>query len=70
MGLPVTARGVIPEPGASRAPAIAPSQIRRDGAFLEKDVLPHIPEGLPPAPAAPVRDDVRAVLFVGVDGFC
>jgi hypothetical protein len=67
--LPMTAGGVIMEPGAARAPAIATEQIRRHAAFIEKHVLPHIAERLPLAPVATVSRDVGPALFVGVYGF-
>ena len=49
--------------------AVAPEQIGRDAAFIEKDVLPHIAERLPLAPPAPLSGDVGPALFVGVYGF-
>ena len=67
--LPMAAGGVIAEPCAAGAPAVAPEQIRRDAAFIEKDVLPQIAERLPLAPAATLSDHVRTPLFVGVDRF-
>ena len=67
--LPMTAGGVIMEAGAARAPTIAPEQIRRHAAFIEKHVLPHLAERLPVAPLATFSGDVGPALFVGVDGF-
>ena len=69
MRLPVAAGGVVAETFAARAPAIAPEQIRRDAAFIEEDILADVTERLPVAPAIAGRDDVRATLFVGVNGF-
>jgi len=67
--LPMAARGVIAEARPTGAPAIAANQIRRDSTFVEKDVLSDIAERQPCLPSAPVSDDVRPSLFVGVDGF-
>jgi hypothetical protein len=69
MRLPVAAGGVIGEPRAARAPAVATQQIGRDAAFIEKDVPPPVAERQPLTPAAPRSRDVRATLFVGVDRF-
>jgi hypothetical protein len=67
--LPVTARRVIAEPRAARTPAVAPQQISRDAAFIEKDVLPQVAQRQPLAPLATLNDDVGTALFVGVDRF-
>ena len=69
MGLLVTARRVIAESGAARAAAVAPEQIGRHAAFIEKDILTDIAERLPLAPPPTLRGDVGPALFVGVDGF-
>ena len=69
MRLPMTARRVVVEPRPLRTSTVPPQQIGRDAAFVEKDVLPHVAERLPLAPAAPLSDDVGASLLVGVDGF-
>jgi hypothetical protein len=69
VGLPMTAGGVISEPCAAGAPAVAAQEIRRDAAFIEKDVVPHIAERLPLAPSAPLSHDVGTPLFVGMYGF-
>jgi hypothetical protein len=67
--LPVAAGRVVGDPQAARAPAVAPEEIRRHAALIEKDVLPHIAERLPLAPVAPLSGDVGASLFVGVYRF-
>jgi hypothetical protein len=57
------------EANAPGTPAIATEQVGGDSAFIEKDVLPHVAKRQPRPPAAPVRDDVRPSLLLGVDGF-
>ncbi len=69
VGLPVTARRVIAESGAARAAAVAPEQIGRHAAFIEKDILPGIVERLPVAPPPTLSGDRGPALFVGVYGF-
>jgi len=69
VGLPVTARRVIAESGAARAAAVAPEQIGRHAAFIEKDILPRIVERLPVAPPPTLSGDVGSALFVGVERF-
>ena len=69
MRLPMTAGRVVAEPRPPRASTVPPQQIGGDAAFVEKDVLPHIAERLPLAPAAPLSDDVGASLLLGVNGF-
>ena len=69
MRLPVTARRVIVEARAPETPAIAPKEVGRDTAFIEKDVLARVAEGQPVSPAAAVSGDVDAPLLVGVDRF-
>jgi hypothetical protein len=51
------------------ASAIAPQQIGRHPAFIEKDVLAHVSERLPRLPLPPRRHDIRPALFVGVNRF-
>ena len=67
--LPVTAGRVVAEPRAARTPAVAPQQIGRDAAFIEKDVLPHIVKRQLLAPSPPVSRHVGAALFFGVYRF-
>jgi hypothetical protein len=67
--LPMTAGCVIAYAHAATTAAVAAQQIGRDAAFIEKDVLPGIAQRQPVAPAAPLSDDVRAPLFVGVYRF-
>jgi hypothetical protein len=67
--LPVPAGRVIAQARAARTPPVPTSQIRRDATFIEKHVLPYIPEGLPVAPATALSDDVGATLFLGVYRF-
>ena len=69
VGLPVAARRVIAEARAPRTPAVAPQEIGRHAAFIEKDVLPQVAERLPLAIVASLSDDVGAALFVGVYRF-
>ena len=69
VGLPMTAGRVIVESRAAGTPAVASEQIGRDAAFIEKDVLPHVAQRLPFAPAASLSDDVGTALFVGVDRY-
>ena len=67
--LPVAAGRVVRDSHAARAPAVAPEEIRRHAALIEKDVLPHVAERLPLAPVAPLSGDVGASLLVGVYRF-
>jgi hypothetical protein len=60
---------VIVKPVATRAAAIAPQQVRRDAAFIEKHVLSGIADRQPVPPLLTRRDDIRPALFVGVNGF-
>ena len=69
VGLPMAARRMVVEPDAARTPAIAPQQIGRHAALVEKHVLSHVVQRLPPAPVPPRRGDISAALFVGVYGF-
>ena len=69
MRLPMTAGRVVVEPRPTRTSTVPSQQIGSDAAFVEKEVLPHIAERLPLTPAAPLSDDVRASLLVGVNGF-
>ena len=65
----MAARGVIAEPRAARAAAVATQQIRRNARFVEKKIRPGVPERLQAPPAAAGGRDVRPTLFVGVDRF-
>jgi hypothetical protein len=69
VGLPVTARGVIADSGPARAAAVAPEQIGRHAAFIEKDISTNIAERLALAPPPTLSGDVGPALFVGVYGF-
>jgi hypothetical protein len=69
VGLPMAARGVIAEAGAARTAAVAPQQIGRHAAFIEKDILTRIVERLSLAPPPTVSRDVGPALFVGVYRF-
>jgi hypothetical protein len=60
---------VIADAGPARAAAVAPEQIGRHAAFIEKDVLTDIAERLPLAPSPTLSGDVGPALFVGVYGF-
>jgi hypothetical protein len=65
----MTARGVVVESGAARAAAVAPQQIGRHAAFIEKDILLDIVERLRLAPLPTLSGDVGPALFVGVYRF-
>lgn len=67
--LPVTARGVIVQARAAGTAPIAAEEIGGDAAFIQKDVLAHVAQGLRGRPLAARRGDVRATLFVGAYGF-
>ena len=67
--LPVTAGRVIAQARPQRTPPIAPQEIGGHAAFVEKEVLAHVAQRLPRAPAAARRRDVRTPLFVGVYRF-
>ena len=69
MRLPMTARRVIAKPRAPETATIAPEQVGGDAAFVQEDVLPHVAQREPGAPATALRGDVRPSLFVGVYGF-
>ena len=45
--LPMTAGRVIAEAGTARAAAVPPQQVGGHAAFVEKHILPHVPERLP-----------------------
>ena len=65
----MTARRVVAEPRAARTPAVASQQVGRDAAFIQKNVLAHVAQWLPLAPAATLSDDVGTTLFLGVYRF-
>ena len=67
--LPVTTGRVIAQARAQRTSPIAPQQIGGHAAFVEKDVLAHVAQRLPGAPAAARGGDIRAALFVRVYRF-
>lgn len=67
--LPMAARGVIVQPDAARTAAVPSQQIGRHATFIEKHVLAHVAQRLPPLPLSPGRGDIRASLLVGVYGF-
>ena len=67
--LPVTAGRVITESRATRAATVAPEEVGRHTAFIEKDVAPHIAERLPRAPSLTLSHNVGTALFVGMNGF-
>lgn len=69
VGLPVAAGRVVVQPGAAGAATVAPQQVGGDAALVEEDVLPDIPQRLPPLPLPARGRDVRASLLVGVDRF-
>jgi hypothetical protein len=67
--LPVAAGRMVVQPHAAQTATIAPQQVRRDAAFIEKDVLAYIAQRLPCLPLPPRGGDIRPTLFVGVYGF-
>jgi hypothetical protein len=60
---------VITEARAARAAAVAPEEVCRHAAFIEKHVVLDIAERLPLTPPTTFSDDVGPALFVGVDRF-
>lgn len=66
---PMTARRVIAEPGADGTAAVAAQQIRGHATFVEKHILPGIPQRLPASPLPARGGDIRPALFVGVYRF-
>ena len=69
VGLPMATGRVIVEARARGTPAIAPQQIGRHAAFIEKHVLAHVAQRLPRPPLPARRRDIRPTLFVGVNRF-
>jgi hypothetical protein len=66
---PVSARRVVVQARAARTPPEAAQQIGRDTALVHKHILTGVVQRQPVAPLSTLRRDVRASLFVGVDGF-
>ena len=56
-------------PRAARTPAVPPEEIGRHAALIEKHVVRGIVQREVVAPALPLGGDVRAPLFVRVNGF-
>jgi hypothetical protein len=69
VGLPVAARGVIPEAHAPRTAPVAAQEIRGDPRFVDEDVAARVVQRLGLLPPAAVRGDVRPSLLVRVDRF-
>ena len=67
--LPMTAGRVITQARAAQTAAVPTEQIRRDPAFIQKQILRHVPERLPGLPLPPGRGDIRPTLLVGVYRF-
>jgi hypothetical protein len=67
--LPMTARRVIAKACAARTAAVPTQQIRRNPAFVQKQILWHVADRLPRLPLPPGRRDIRATLLVGVYRF-
>ena len=61
--------GVIVDARAAATPAIAPQQIRRDAAFIEKNEPVGINRRGEAAPVRSGRGDVGAILFGRADRF-
>jgi hypothetical protein len=55
--------------GPTQTPREPPQQVRRDATFIEKPILAHVAQWLPPPPLAPRGRDIRAPLFIGVNRF-
>ena len=69
MGLPVAARGVIPEAYAPRTAPVAAQEIRRDARFVDKDVAARVVQRLGLLPPAAAGGDIRTALLVRVYRF-
>jgi hypothetical protein len=69
VGFPVPAWGVVAEADAARAAAVAPEEVRRHAAFIEKDIPTDIVKRLRVPPPPPISGDVGSALLVGVYGF-
>lgn len=67
--LPLTARREVAESRVARTAAGAPQEIGRHAAFIENDILPHVPLRLPGLPLPARRGDIRPALLVGVYRF-
>jgi hypothetical protein len=65
----MTARRVIVEAHTRWAATVAPQEIGGYPTFVEKDILPDVPQRLPGSPLAARRGDIRPTLFVGVYRF-
>ena len=66
---PVSTGRVVPEPGASRTPAIPPQQVGCHARLVDEHIAARVMQRLRVPPAAPRGRDVRAPLFVGVYRF-
>jgi hypothetical protein len=69
MRLPMTAGRVVEQACAAQTAAVPTQQIRRDPAFIQKQILRHMAERLPRLPLPPGRSDFRPTLLVGVYRF-
>jgi hypothetical protein len=69
VGLPMPAGRVVAQARAAQTASVAPEQVGRDAAFIQEDKVLRIAERQPGAPTAPLSDDVRPPLLVGVYGF-
>lgn len=67
--LPMAAGRVIAQARAAETAAVPTQQIRRDPAFIQKQILRHVAERLPRLPLPPGGGDIRPTLFVGVYRF-
>jgi hypothetical protein len=67
--LPTTAGGVIAQACAAQTATVPTQQIRRDPAFVQKQILRDVAERLPPLPLPPGRGHIRPTLLVGVYRF-
>ena len=67
--LPMTAGRVIAQARAAQTAAVPTQQIRRDPAFIQKQILRYVAKRLPRLPLPSGRGDIRPTLLVGVYRF-
>jgi hypothetical protein len=60
---------MVVEAGAARTSTVTTQQVRRHPALVQKQILPGIVQRQPVAPMPPLRRDISAPLFVGVECF-
>ena len=67
--LPMAAGRVIAQARAAQTAAVPTQQIRRDPAFIQKQILRYVAKRLPRLPLPSGRGDIRPTLLVGVYRF-